>query len=333
MTIGIGGWGARRKPMALVRAIAGAGLTGLTVVSFGGPDVGLLIAAGCVRRVVCGFVSLDTIALEPHFRQARQRGAIELTELDEGMMHWGLLAAAQRLPFLPMRAGLGSDVLRVNPELRTVRSPYADHEELVAVPALTLDVALVHMNRADSRGNGQYLGPDPYFDDLFCLAAERAYLSCERIVPTAALLETGPPQSLLHQPGHGARRHADPPGRPLHQLPTGLRPGRAFSRTLCRRRLRSCRLAVVQPALPRRRGGRLPGGRHRVRGRAAARQAAPDDVQPRGTQRVRGTPDPMADPPRRLPAAGRSRPWPSCASSPAPRPGAATGRSWPAPWG
>jgi glutaconate CoA-transferase, subunit A len=197
MTIGIGGWGARRKPMALVRAIARAGLTGLTVVSFGGPDVGLLIAAGCVRGVVCGFVSLDTIALEPHFRQARQRGTIELTELDEGMMHWGLLAAAQRLPFLPMRAGLGSDVLRVNPELRTVRSPYADGEELVAVPALTLDVALVHMNRADDRGNGQYLGPDPYFDDLFCLAAERAYLSCERIVPTAALLETGPPQSLL----------------------------------------------------------------------------------------------------------------------------------------
>jgi len=197
MTIGIGGWGARRKPMALVRAIARAGLTDLTIVSFGGPDVGLLIAAGCVRRVVCGFVSLDTIALEPHFRQARQRGTIELTELDEGMMHWGLLAAAQRLPFLPMRAGLGSDVLRVNPGLRTVRSPYADGEELVAVPALTLDAALVHMNQADTSGNGQYLGPDPYFDDLFCLAADRAYLSCERIVPTAALTQTGPPQSLL----------------------------------------------------------------------------------------------------------------------------------------
>jgi glutaconate CoA-transferase subunit A len=197
MTIGIGGWGSRRKPMALVRAIARAGLTGLTIVSFGGPDVGLLIAAGCVRRVVCGFVSLDTIPLEPHFRQARQQGTIELTELDEGMMHWGLLAAAQRLPFLPMRAGLGSDVLRVNPSLRTVRSPYPDGEELVAVPALTLDAALVHMNRADALGNGQYLGPDPYFDDLFCLAADRAYLSCERIVPTAALLEGGPAQSLL----------------------------------------------------------------------------------------------------------------------------------------
>jgi glutaconate CoA-transferase, subunit A len=197
MTIGIGGWGSRRKPMALVRAIARGGVTGLTVVSFGGPDVGLLIAAGAVRRVVCGFVSLDSIPLEPHFRRARQAGTIELTELDEGMMHWGLLAATQRLPFLPIRAGLGSDVLRVNPELRTVRSPYDDGEELVAVPPLRLDVALVHLNRADPAGNGQYLGPDPYFDDLFCLAADQAFVSCEDIVPTSALLESGPPQSLL----------------------------------------------------------------------------------------------------------------------------------------
>ncbi len=197
MTIGIGGWGSRRKPMALVRAIAASGLAGLTVVSYGGPDVGLLVAAGKVRRVVTGFVSLDSIALEPHFRAARQGGSVQLTELDEGMLHWGLLAAAHRLPFLPMRAGLGSDVLRVNPDLRTVVSPYADREEFVAVPALRLDAALVHVNRADAGGNGQYLGPDPYFDDLFCLAAERAYVSCERLVPTGELLAGGPPQSLL----------------------------------------------------------------------------------------------------------------------------------------
>ena len=197
MTIGIGGWGSRRKPMALVRAIAASDLADLTVVSFGGPDVGLLVAAGKVRRLVTGFVSLDSIALEPHFRLARQAGAIQLTELDEGMLHWGLVAAAHRLPFLPMRAGLGSDVLRVNRDLRTVRSPYADGEYFVAVPALTLDAALVHMNRADARGNGQYLGPDPYFDDLYCLAAKRAYMSCERIVPTAGLLAAGPAQSLL----------------------------------------------------------------------------------------------------------------------------------------
>ncbi len=197
MTIGIGGWGSRRKPMALVRALAASDLTDLTIVSYGGPDVGLLVAAGKVRRVVTGFVSLDSIPLEPHFRLARQRGSIALTELDEGMLHWGLLAAAHRLSFLPMRAGLGSDVLRVNPELRTVRSPYADGEEFVAVPARALDAALIHMNRADAGGNGQYLGPDPYFDNLYCLAAKRAYMSCERVVPTADLLAAGPPQSLL----------------------------------------------------------------------------------------------------------------------------------------
>ncbi len=197
MTIGIGGWGSRRKPMALVRAILRSDLTDLTIVSYGGPDVGLLMADGRVRRVICGFVSLDTIALEPHFRLGRQHGTIQLTELDEGMLHWGLLAAAHRLPFLPIRAGLGSDVLRVNPELRTVRSPYPDDEEFTAMPALRLDAALIHVNRADQRGNGQYLGPDPYFDDLFCLAAERAFMSCEQIVPTASLLESGPPQSLL----------------------------------------------------------------------------------------------------------------------------------------
>jgi glutaconate CoA-transferase subunit A len=197
MTIGIGGWGSRRKPMALVRAIGRTGLKDLEIVSYGGPDVGLLIAGGHVRRVVCGFVSLDTIPLEPHFRLGRQQGAVELTELDEGMMHWGLLAAAHRLPFLPIRAGLGSDVMRVNPHLRTVRSPYPDGEDLVAMPALRLDAALIHVNRADAAGNGQYLGPDPYFDDLFCLAAGRAFMSCEQVVPAGSLLESGPPQSLL----------------------------------------------------------------------------------------------------------------------------------------
>lgn len=87
--------------------------------------------------------------------------------------------------------------MSVNPSLRTVTSPYDDREEFVAVPALRLDAALVHLNRADAHGNGQYLGPDPYFDDLFCEAADTAYLSCERIVETSELLKDSGPQSLL----------------------------------------------------------------------------------------------------------------------------------------
>ncbi|MFF3983243.1 CoA transferase subunit A [Streptomyces sp. NPDC001797] len=197
MTLGIGGWGSRRKPMSLVRAVLRSGIDDLTLVSYGGPDVGMLVAAGRVRKLVTAFVTLDSVPLEPHYRAARERGAFELMEVDEGMFMWGLHAAANRLPFLPVRAGIGSDVLRVNPGLRTVTSPYADGETFVAMPALRLDAALVHVNRADRLGNGQYLGPDPYFDDLFCEAADAAYVSCERIVDTAELTKEAAPQSLL----------------------------------------------------------------------------------------------------------------------------------------
>jgi glutaconate CoA-transferase subunit A len=191
MTIGIGGWGSRRKPMAVVREIVRSPLRDLTVVTYGGPDAGLLCATGKIKRLIYGFVSLDSIPLEPHFRKARQAGAFEARELDEGMLQWGLYAAALRLPFLPTRAGLGSDVLRINPELRTVRSPYEDGEELVAVPALPLDAAFVHMNRADALGNAQFLGPDLYFDDLFLMAAERRFVTCEQLVETRDLMKSG----------------------------------------------------------------------------------------------------------------------------------------------
>jgi glutaconate CoA-transferase subunit A len=196
MTIGIGGWGSRRKPMSLVRALLRTDVRDLTVVSYGGPDVGLLCAAGMVRKVVFAFVSLDSIALEPHFRLARQAGSIEALELDEGLFLLGLQAAAWRVPFLPTRVGLGSDVVARQPEIRTVTSPYdsvdgGPGEELVAMPALPLDVALIHQNRADARGNAQFLGPDLYFDDLMCQAASRSFVSCERLVGTGELAANG----------------------------------------------------------------------------------------------------------------------------------------------
>lgn len=191
MTIGIGGWGSRRKPMALVRAIARSGLKDLHLVCYGGPEVGILCATGQVKKVTYGFVSLDTIPLEPHFRKARQSGAIEAAELDEGFFQWGLYAASLRLPFLPTRAGLGSDMLEMNPHLKTVTSPYDDGEELVAAPAIPLDVALIHQNRADAAGNAQFLGPDLYFDDLYVAAAERAFVTAEEVVATEDLLAKG----------------------------------------------------------------------------------------------------------------------------------------------
>jgi glutaconate CoA-transferase subunit A len=241
MTVGLGGWGSRRKPMAVVRALARQGVKDLTVVSFGGPDVGLLAAVGALRRVVAGFVTLDSIPLDPHWRRAREHGAVELVELDEGMCYLGLLAAAWRVPFLPTRVGLGSSVLEHQRWLRTIRSPYpvdsesfgawveragahelasakelagakemvgaqqdpgcqgraggteqdAGTEVLVAMPAIHLDVAFVHVNVADSHGNAAVLGPDPFFDDLMLQAARRGVVLAERVVEPGGLAELG----------------------------------------------------------------------------------------------------------------------------------------------
>lgn len=193
MTIGIGGWGSRRKPMTLVKALARSPLKDLHIVSYGGPDVGLLCAVGKVRKLTFGFVSLDSIPLEPHFRKAREQRLIqEVVELDEGLLQLGLRAAAWGLPFLPSRAGLGTVVETSNPHLKTVECPYTG-QRLLAMPALRLDAALIHLNRVSLEGTGQVLGPDPYFDDWFCRAARRAYVSAE-----ALTLDPGAPlQTLL----------------------------------------------------------------------------------------------------------------------------------------
>ncbi|MGH9234881.1 MAG: CoA transferase subunit A [Acidimicrobiales bacterium] len=201
MTVAIGGWASRRKPLAIVRAIVRSDVRDLTVVTHGGPDLGLLCAAGKVRRAVYAFVSLDTIPLEPHFRRARQSGAIEDEPLDEGLFHLGLQAAAWRVPFLPSRAGLGSDLLRDNPRLATFTSPVPGPggiaEQLVAMPAFELDAAICHLNVADARGNAMFLGPDLYWDDLMLQAAPTGgrFISVERVVPTDQLAAQG----CLHQ--------------------------------------------------------------------------------------------------------------------------------------
>lgn len=181
MTIGVGGWGPRRKPMALIREILRSDLKDLTIVGYGGMDMGMLCAAGKVKKLIYGFVSLDFIPLEPFFRKAREAGSIEALELDEGMLHWGLRAAGYRLPFLPMRAGLGTAFMHNNPEIKTINSPYEDGETLLAMPAIKLDVALLQVHKADQLGNVRVYSPDPFFDEWFARAADKTYVLAEEV--------------------------------------------------------------------------------------------------------------------------------------------------------
>ena len=85
-------------------------------------------------------------------------------------------------------------------ELKTVTSPYptdGGYEELVAMPALNLDAAFVHLNIGDQHGNAAYTGVDPYFDDLYLMAAEKRFVSVERVVETEELVKSVPLQNLF----------------------------------------------------------------------------------------------------------------------------------------
>lgn len=184
MTIGIGGWGPRRKPMALIRELLRSDVTDLTVVAYGGADVGMLCAAGKVKKLIFAFVSLDFIPLEPYFRQARQNADIDIMEIDEGLMVLGLRAAAMGAPYIPTEVGLGTDVVTRNTrDINVIDSPY-DDKEWLAMPALKLDVSLIHVDRADERGVCQIKGPDHYMDDLFARAATTTIVSCDELVDT-----------------------------------------------------------------------------------------------------------------------------------------------------
>ena len=219
MTIGIGGWGPRRKPMGLVRELLRSDVKDLTVVAYGGADVGLLCAAGKVKKVIFAFVSLDFMPLEPAFRKARESGAIEVREIDEGMMLLGLRAAAWGSPFIPTRIGLGTDVVTRNPDLALVDSPY-DDKEWVAMPALNLDVALVHATRADTSGVCEIASPDHYMDDWFVRAAKHSIVSVDELVERdyfndaevarRVYWERNCTQSVVLQPGGAHPSSSDP---------------------------------------------------------------------------------------------------------------------------
>ncbi|QNA93670.1 CoA transferase subunit A [Microbacterium sp. Se63.02b] len=198
MTVGIGGWGSRRKPMALLRELVRSGARDLTVVTFGGPDAGILCATGQASRIVHGFVSLDSIPIDP--TSPPHDGAVRWRPPSSTRPCWSRVCARRRgasLRGAPQRDRL--DAVTGNPEILTIVSPYDDGETLVAMPAIPLDIALVHVEQSDRVGNAQCLGPDPFFDELMARAATRTVVSAERIVDTEQLAAAHPSTLILNR--------------------------------------------------------------------------------------------------------------------------------------
>lgn len=195
-TIALGGGGLVRKPMGLVEEIVRSDISDLTLVTvLGGPDVDLLLGAGRVKRLIYAYVGFDFAGLAPNFRRAREEKKVDFIEGSEYILIAALEAAVRGIPFMPVRSGLGSDLLRINPQLKEFVSPFGG-EKLVAVRAIQPDVALLHVNYADRSGYGQILG-DRFLDPLCARAAKKTILSAEKLVETKKIEESFKDTAIL----------------------------------------------------------------------------------------------------------------------------------------
>ncbi len=215
-TIVIGGWGMVRKPLALIREIAKSDLKDLTVMGLAGMDLDMLVAAGKVKKAITGFVAFEgSEGRAVAYDEARKNGKIEYMELSENMIISGWKAAAERIPFYPTRSGLGTDILKYNPDIKTFKAPYTG-EKLVAMPALRADVALIHCNEASPEGYATIKG-DKLWDHIIIRAADKVFVSAEKIVPRHELQKDLKDIKVLTPWVTG-----------VVEIPNGARPGTIF---------------------------------------------------------------------------------------------------------
>lgn len=183
MTIALGGFINSGHPMPVVRELIRRKRKDLTIVgpASSGLDLDLLVAAGCVRKLVSCYFGAETLApISPMIKRAAERGEIEIFECDEGMYYAALHASSQRLPFMPTRTGVGTSYPEVNPALKLFHDPIAG-EPLLAIPAIRPDVAFLYAGYSDVYGNVQHVGTG-YGDRALYRASERTVVFAEKIV-------------------------------------------------------------------------------------------------------------------------------------------------------
>ena len=153
MRIGLGGFWFVRTPTALVEEVVASGATDLELVCFGGGlGVERLLALGRVKTLYFSFHSMDVLGAAPEFRRAVESGRVRAVEMTTLVMSKALTAAQENLPFLPVLGPLGSAFIDGDFPLPAFACPVTGRT-LHAVPALPLDLALVHAPRADTSGN------------------------------------------------------------------------------------------------------------------------------------------------------------------------------------
>lgn len=179
-SIALGGNTVHRSPSAAVHELLRQEKRDLTLIkTAGGYDVDVLTGSGCVLRLVVAYVGFENLqGMAPQFRRAVESGRVELEEQTCTSVITGLRAAAQGIPFMPIAGMSGSDI--VPGRFLSVSNPYGEGE-VVTVPAIWPDWAIIHVQEADERGNARIRGTQ-FEDVLMSKAACHVLVTCEQVV-------------------------------------------------------------------------------------------------------------------------------------------------------
>ena len=196
-TLALGGNMLYRRPVAFVRALLRRpdpprDLTLLAITA--GYESDLLVGAGMVRQTRTCYFGLEAFGFAPMFTAAVQAGRCAVIEETEASLAFGIRAKMAGVPFMPSRAWLGTDLLSVRPDVRTIPDPY-NGEEVVAFPAIGADVAVIHALAADRQGNVR-LNKNLGIDLELAVIADTVIVTAETVVER--LDEADLPGALTH---------------------------------------------------------------------------------------------------------------------------------------
>ncbi|MFN2216130.1 MAG: CoA transferase subunit A [Anaerolineales bacterium] len=175
-------YGTVRAPMSLTREVIRQKKKDLRVCGQGVMELDLWLAAGLVKKLDITYIGLEVYGIPPSLRRAVEKGQVETcVEWSNGSITWRMKAAAMGVPFLPTRAMLGTDMLKYS-AAKVVEDPFTGIK-VALLPALILDVALIHVQRADKYGNCQIDGISGFAVEM-SRACKRLIISAEEIIPT-----------------------------------------------------------------------------------------------------------------------------------------------------
>lgn len=190
--VGIGGLSFWRKPISACREIIRQNKKDLTVCTFvGGIEVDMLIGGGCVSHVKSCFVGMEIFGMAPYYRKAVESGSIKISEESEASIALGLKCSYLKVPFMPLKGIIGTDFPKVRDDIKQFEDPLGSGTQLMALPKIDLDVAILHVPYADEAGNGNIAGA-VWLDDDMAKTAKKTIITCEKLVEL---------EDIVHSPG------------------------------------------------------------------------------------------------------------------------------------